>query len=268
MLSLTFEGWLECRLATDPDPCDEPRGVSGWTFAVAGEPDLDRLIRLQPEAAVGRVCGPRIGVTVRAVSLFGDELPDHPLQGARVELLDDPVFEGRNGIAAEDAQEPIYPFHLRVRAEQVLLRREHRDPATGAFFLDPPVAEAVDPAEVAAVIGDAEPAEFRSRRRGCLERVLEGERDEVRRVALKKRIVEIERAVGTIAELSLRFALPYRIVMQGPWVEIRDPQDVLGGAVDSSPWTASFWIGAFDADALAAYTKGTVELPFRPASGS
>src|SRR3712207_1058344 len=100
MLSLKFEGWFECRLATDPDPTDEPRGVSGWTFAVAGEPDLDRIIRLQPQGAVNRPFGPPVGVRVTAVSVNGEQVTDHPLQGAPVELLDDPVFEGRNGIVA------------------------------------------------------------------------------------------------------------------------------------------------------------------------
>ena len=66
MIALAFDGWAECRLATDPDPSDEPRGVSGWTFAVAGEPDLDRIIRLQPEHAVARVLAPPRGVGGRA----------------------------------------------------------------------------------------------------------------------------------------------------------------------------------------------------------
>ncbi len=47
MLSITFAGWAQCRLPTDPDPYDEPRGVSGYMYAYAGEPDLDRLIRFQ-----------------------------------------------------------------------------------------------------------------------------------------------------------------------------------------------------------------------------
>ena len=43
MLVIEFNGWFQCRLATDPDPYDEPRGVSGYVHAYAGEPDLDRL---------------------------------------------------------------------------------------------------------------------------------------------------------------------------------------------------------------------------------
>ena len=49
MLTLRFSGWVSCRLATDPDPFDDPRGnLSGFRqLAYAGEPDLDRTIRFQ-----------------------------------------------------------------------------------------------------------------------------------------------------------------------------------------------------------------------------
>ena len=39
-LVLTFQGWCLILVATDPDPSDEPRGVSGYTFAFGAEPDL------------------------------------------------------------------------------------------------------------------------------------------------------------------------------------------------------------------------------------
>ena len=49
-LVLEFEGWCSLRLPTDPDPSDEPRGISGYTFAFAGEPDFDRVLNLQARA--------------------------------------------------------------------------------------------------------------------------------------------------------------------------------------------------------------------------
>jgi hypothetical protein len=265
MLTLGFEGWAECRLATDPDPSDEGRGVSGWTFAVAGEPDLDRIIRLQPDHAVARVPGPAVGVTVRSVGASAAGVADHPLVGAAIDLLEDPVFEGRNGIAAEDAVEPVAPFSLAVRGTGgVLLLREHRDLETGEYRQDPPVGFGVPDGELALATGGLAPDEFRAARRAALEELRERSDDEVDRVALDKRIRDIDEGAGGIAEAILGFALRYRIVMQGPWGEVRDPDGVLGGTVDLGPWIASFWFGAFDADALCFYVKGRLELPFQP----
>ena len=56
-----------------------------------------------------------IGVTVVSVTLDGVADPTYPLLGSGVDLLDNPVFEGRNGVIAEDGLEPIAPFHLAVR---------------------------------------------------------------------------------------------------------------------------------------------------------
>ena len=46
-LKILFEGYWQCRQATDPDPTDDPRGVSGYTYAFGDEGDLDLIIRLQ-----------------------------------------------------------------------------------------------------------------------------------------------------------------------------------------------------------------------------
>ncbi len=40
-LDISFEGYWQCRLATDPDPSDEQRGISGFTYSVAGETLLE-----------------------------------------------------------------------------------------------------------------------------------------------------------------------------------------------------------------------------------
>src|SRR5690348_9792772 len=113
MLKIRFRGWFQCRLATDPDPTDEPRGVSGSTFAMVGEPDLDRVIHFQDPVAP-RLAGPDVGVRVYSAARGGDDAADHALIGARVELLGSPVFEGRNGLVSEDGREPIVPLHVSV----------------------------------------------------------------------------------------------------------------------------------------------------------
>ena len=261
MITLHFDGWAEVRLATDPDPSDEPRGVSGWTFAVAGEPDLDRVIRLQPDRAVGRTPGPSIGVAVRAVELDGAPVDPHPLAGAAVDLLDDPVFEGRNGIVGEDAAEPIVPFHIAVRgADGLLLRREQPGgvPPSGGVPSAAP--------HIAAAMGSVPPRVFRARRHRELEAARRLATDEVTQVALDKRLRDIDDNVGGgIAEQLMGFALGYHVVLDGPSAEVLDPAGVLGGTVSLDPWTADLWFGAFDVDALCAFVKGSLELPFAPA---
>lgn len=49
IIDVEFEGFFLCRLATDPDPSLEQRGISGFTMAVAGESLLDPSIFCQPE---------------------------------------------------------------------------------------------------------------------------------------------------------------------------------------------------------------------------
>src|SRR5579859_3431489 len=106
MWTLDFDGWFQCRLATDADPFDEKRGVDGWNFAFAGEPDLDRIIRFQTPVAQ-RSHGPAVGVRVQAVSSNGQGVAGHALIGAAVDLIDGPVFEGRDGLISTSAKEPI-----------------------------------------------------------------------------------------------------------------------------------------------------------------
>ena len=43
-LDIIFDGYFQCRLATDPDPSNEQRGISGFTYSVAGETLLDPSI--------------------------------------------------------------------------------------------------------------------------------------------------------------------------------------------------------------------------------
>src|ERR1700730_1603882 len=126
MMTLKFSGWFQCRLATDPDPSDEPRGVSGFTFALPGEPDLDRIIRFQPQGTAYRCCCPPIGVHIKGVYEDGCKIDDHPLAGADVDLLHDPKFLGENGIIVQ-YNEPIVPFHLCISKGELRLSRPHAD---------------------------------------------------------------------------------------------------------------------------------------------
>lgn len=148
-LTLSFEGWYQMRMATDPDPTDELRGVSGYTFALAGEPDFDAKIHLQPNEPgvwqrkfgpgdeegpnlrVGAKSkyGPRVGVTVKSANIDGQEAPDYI--GARVAFVDAQILE-HNGVLVRDDYFFIDPLLVRIfnaKGKTLIERRDWVNPA-------------------------------------------------------------------------------------------------------------------------------------------
>ena len=228
MLGITFEGWTLIRLATNPDPTDEPRGVSGYTFALPGEPDFDRVIRLQVEdgSSLPRSRSRPIGVRVTSVKLAGATQPNHPLEGAEVVLLntsgeppreptDDtgPKFEARNYVLTVPGSNPIYPFHIQIAQHRprVILRRKaildpkHPDRELHLIpqdILRPFGAVSTVPrsANVMAATGIHDFLGFRRQRRADLTVDLtseldkpRGQQDENTVAGLRKRIAELRR---------------------------------------------------------------------------
>ncbi len=130
MLELYFEGWFQCRLARDPDPSDEKRGISGAAFATVYEPDLDRIIRLNDPVASRAMYMPaghqvpEAGVSVKSVYIHGQKSDSHPLLGARVDLLDNPVFQSLNGVFYQPGNEPVDPFHICISQGDLRVTRK------------------------------------------------------------------------------------------------------------------------------------------------
>src|ERR1044071_8767591 len=94
-LDIGFDGYFMCRLATDPDPTNEERGMSGYTMALATEEPLDQVIRLQADPDWLRRNARRplfdlhiqVGVQVRRVAFGGQPYEGAPdLLGAKVYL--------------------------------------------------------------------------------------------------------------------------------------------------------------------------------------
>jgi hypothetical protein len=252
-----FGGWFQCRLATDPDPSDEPRGVSGYVHAVAGEPDLDRILRLQPAGTVRRQFCPEIGVTVHSVVVDGATVADHPLVGAEVDLLDNPVFEGRNGIVADTGFEPIVPFHLQVSKGSFRLHRRHLD--SEEFPFGELQATGVQPGttDITEATGIADLAAVWRGRKVDVDRMAQETTDEVTRTALTAR----SRLLGTLAFTRFFGArMLYAISLRGSG-GCDDPDSVLPGRADTSvPWLVDAWLGGWDADALSGYLKGSLQV--------
>lgn len=127
VITLNFEGYIQCRLATDPDPTDERRGVSGYTFALPGEPDLDWTIYTQPGKGVVTRVGVDRPIGVKVTSGYCGTQPivsGHPLYGATVNLESNPRFEERNYIVITQQFGVIAPFKLRVRGAGIELYRQ------------------------------------------------------------------------------------------------------------------------------------------------
>ncbi|MFL6137300.1 MAG: hypothetical protein ACJ74O_05800 [Frankiaceae bacterium] len=284
MLTLRFEGYFQCRLATDPDPSDEPRGVTGATFAVAGEPDLDGVIRFRDPVAP-RSHGPRVGVRVTAVAVGGIDRPGHPLLGADVELLDGARFHERNGVIARSGEAAIDPFRLRVTGDGVTLTRsdawDPRDPALEVWNVPAPLLRRRQPAhagrgtfemsspEVADATGVADYPGFVADRLAALERELAAligdPGDEVTAVALRKRISAL-RTGDWRMQFRLGFRAEYSFAINGR-VDVSDEQGALGGTVLTSAywlphWPLTLWFGGFDSDALCGFARGTLDIPF------
>jgi hypothetical protein len=285
-LVLPFEGWIVLRLPTDPDASDEPRGVSGYTFAFAGEPDLDRVLYLQPPANWRPRSGSPepLGVTVKG-AMRSDGTPCPKLDGATVDLVDSPVLENRQWTIALPGYEPIVPFHLRITAPGLSISRDiPLDPA----HPDLPVYE-VDPAVIAVQAADGMQYEPQTighatgiwdslavvtARLDLLKNEHAGEQNPDKRTALEGRMAELDYAVKNPKDRRVTaryFVERFAFAMLGPPAQIDGDQvAATGGKLDPgdadpknpSPWTIAFWIGAWDPDVLCAYMQGSLQIPF------
>jgi hypothetical protein len=262
VIDLVFQGWFQCRLATDPDPYDEPRGVSGYVHAYAGEPDLDRVLRLQTPPFV-RAYGPAVGVNVVEVWRDGRREDDHPLEGARVELLEEPKFEGRNGVIADDGLEPIWPFALQVEQSAFALARrvvpaDPHYPFEGLFAGG--VEEAL--AEIREATGIGNLATVWTTRVSRLQQDL-GTAAEPERTAVHERLEFLEANLAAPGGGASRFfgaRLRFSYELASPPV-VQDPDGWLDTSIDAAaPWRVEFWMGGWDADVLCGFTRGQLRL--------
>jgi len=289
VLELEFQGWVQIRLATDPDGALVRRGCTGNAFAIGDEPDLDRIIRLQPDKAIVRSHCPLIGVKVVDARLLatpleaaaaGRRIPK--LVGAKVELLESPVFEGRNHLVSEDG-EPIEPFVLEIRGPGgVVLRRKVIGPpindmtpvqrrGSGRYPVNLQVSLAAMRENMRRAGLKTSPAEYVADRI----RLLESELDKIpaaektTRVAeeLKFRISVLRDAKpGNIRWTRFFFDAEYSHTLSGAvaaTVQGLEPAFKVVTATKDDPakWLINYHFGFFDTDALCAYMYGKLWIP-------
>lgn len=91
-IRILFRGHFQSRFATDPDPSHHPRGQNGWTLALPGEPDFDRVSRLNDPVAL-RSGAPSVVTRVTTVLRDGTKVAD-ALVGKKVNLGPRTLFFG------------------------------------------------------------------------------------------------------------------------------------------------------------------------------
>jgi len=292
MLILDFEGWFQYRATTDPDPTDDARGVSGYTFALAGEPDLDGLVHFQPdepgvvEREFGPHGGPRVGVTVRKAQRDGVDLPE--LVGGKVAFAGMRILE-HNGILIREDFFVVDPLHVTLTVDgAVLLDRvddlDPTDPAlppekvSGALLQRrQPTKFTANSPQVAAATGlpNAQNVTLianRLRRKQSLKDLLGETTDPVKRAALESRIEQLEiveqwwnLSVGSPGNRPID-RRAHQLALQASGWNIDMNGEVSANALDADetlPWNVEFWFGGFDGDALVAYVQGTWTIPTR-----
>jgi hypothetical protein len=269
-LWIKFAGWFQCRLATDPDPTDEPRGVDGYIHAIAGEPDLDRIIRLQPHGTVQRSHCPDVRVKVIAVYEDQHKIDDHPLIDGNVDFLDNPKFEGRNNILAEGGKEAIFPLNIQIKKNRCKIQRNFDD-----SIKFPPFNQEdrdkfmnlqasginINPGIVGEATGIFDLANVWDKRIADLQSDLAKTTNEIEKASIESRI-ELMSKKGIAQRFSARML--YSMSLTGN-ASFEDPDGYFAEKLimlaPEDPWILEFWCGAWDADAQSGYIVGYVNIP-------
>lgn len=270
---IKFSGWFQCRLATAPDPTDEPRGVSGYAHALPNEPDFDRIIRLQPKDTVQRSHCQSIGVKVNDIWINGNKEDNHPLLGSLVDFIDYPKFEGRNDILTREGEEAIVPINIQIKKNCFLLQRKFDDtmnfpPSTADDFEKFSSLKAtgvhLHPGTIQESTGIFDLGIIWQDRKSRLETDLQTATSEIEKSALKARIKLLSNS-----NLARRFfaRMLYSVSLTGN-MTFNDPHGYLSSkpAIDSdtnkpSDWSLEFWCGGWDADALSGHIEGYLGFP-------
>jgi hypothetical protein len=246
-VAIHFKGVFQCRLATDSDPSDHPRGKDGWTFAHTGEPDFDRIIRFNNPVSP-RPCADKVEVLVTKVIMDGSEVADS-LMGKQVNLGPNSFFDGAFN---SPGTEPIANFEFNIGNPDRYVKGESTTPPKGEGV------KTLDPATLSALGVDTE-QNFRKwvrKRIKCLEA-------QPPSPAIDERIDQL---LVWLPPISIRWqALQYFVKYPGtidknlqlnPMGSLA-VQAMVDGGVTALDFEATF--SSFDADGLVGRVEGLVK---------
>ena len=292
-LDIGFQGYFTSRIATDPDPTNEDRGMSGYTMALPKEDRLDQMIRLQADADYWsrNMRKPldempyKIGVSVASVQLGGrDFTPGAALLGSLVYLdgRDEPlkgaVFESRNNTTGSDDTMAfvIDPFNLRIDGAAATITAtdyiDPNDPCRPLWAINDPALYArrltscvsSDDQQVAEAIGVFDAYGYFRDRRRFLEQQIAAGGDPATIETYRTRLFQLETwGDRIISKINLRCDWGFDI--NGPQ-NIVQRQSLGGQLVTTQPWRISFWFGGWDGDLLVGYMRGRLRVPFVPSA--
>ncbi|WP_339701811.1 hypothetical protein [uncultured Roseivirga sp.] len=256
MITIKFKGWFQCRLATDPDPADEPRGISGYMRALPGEPDLDRIIRFHNPLVV-RSHTSKVGVFVTELYKSNTKIEKHPLIGAKVNLENNPIFHGWNSIIADDGEEPIIPMDISISNDDFRIYKKHRHDNYEYPFEETRAVQVIPGAnDLLEQVGIYDEFSFVKRRIALLEKDLTNVKDLQEKYIITERIKWLK---AGISYSFFRFRMNYNIKeMKGP-LETINVNDIIY-IDDETEWYLNFWMGAWDADAQNGFVSGILQL--------
>jgi hypothetical protein len=278
-LEIQFAGWFQLRLATDPDTTDEPRGVSGYTFALPGEPDLDRILRFQIDGTHLRdgselVTPGTFGVTVSGVTVRGQAAPtDHPLMGKPVSLPPDAMFHMRNYVLTDgDAgTECIDPFGLTFGDPSApLLARNDvlYPPEPSANLWDVPLSWMrrrggkfqPSPEILKGVTGFEDPVAYRADRLVSLRALRAATDDPVATAAYDRRIEQfLSYGPDDRRTMALTFSEHRAFALNGTQITVAPS---LGLPVNQAvEWPMELTQAVWDTDLLCGFAMGSLSVP-------
>ena len=289
-LIIQFSGWILMRIPTDPDPTDEPRGVSGYTFAFGDEPDLNRQIYFQvPSNFTPRAPTYDLGVKVRsAVRVENQQTPIQALDLATVDLLNAPRLENRNWTLTPAGYEPIVPFDLLIKGTGITLFRSAPlvadDPGKPVWQISEDILQTYgaagvlyEPATIGNATGIWDSVQVAVERLNAIKNDLKelekkkklSAAENVAKVILEARRKELEYGIDHPQDrriMARYYVERFNFPMNGKAKVTGDEEKTLKGKIlydDKNPWQIGFWIGAWDPDALSAYVSGALEIPYQ-----